>query len=266
MARALIGGWLTRGMPADRIRVIEPVESQRLWLAEHFPGITLEATASTAISQADVWILAVKPQLLAAVARELAGIAGAHRPLVISIAAGIRTADLSRWLGGSSRVVRTMPNRPALIGQGMTALYADDGIDPSDKALAANLLESVGSTLWVQREQDIDAVTGVSGSGPAYFFLLMELLEQAAVEQGLPADIGRRLAIETAYGAAALARSAADDPATLREQVTSKGGTTAAALAIFQEAGLGNIVRRAVTAATDRAAAMAVEFGQAHDE
>jgi pyrroline-5-carboxylate reductase len=265
MARALIGGWLARGMPAAHIAVVEPLESQRAWLATHFPGITLHASTTGEAMDAMVWILAVKPQVLATVARSLAVITQARRPLVISIAAGIRTTDLSRWLGDSERVVRTMPNRPALIGHGITALYASATLAAEDKAIAATLLEAVGSTIWVDREADIDAVTGVSGSGPAYFFLLMELLEDAAIAQGLPADIGRQLAIETAYGAAALARSGTDDPATLREQVTSKGGTTAAALAVFENADLRGTVRHAVKAATDRACAMAQEFGQDSD-
>jgi pyrroline-5-carboxylate reductase len=209
-----------------------------------------------------VWLLAVKPQLLGAVVRSLAAAAAARRPLVISIAAGIRAADIARWAGPAATVVRAMPNRPALLGAGATALFAP-AAPPAARATAARLLEAVGSVLWVEREADLDAVTAVSGSGPAYFFLLIEALEAAAIAEGLAPAAARQLAVATATGAARLAAESGDDPATLRAQVTSKGGTTAAALAVFEAADLRGIVARAVAAARARAGELAEEFG--HD-
>jgi pyrroline-5-carboxylate reductase len=261
MARALIGGWLAGGASAERISVVEPSADQRAWLAEHFPGISLLTEADETIAHATVWVLAVKPQRIAPIARHLSHLIGAPPPLVISILAGIRLADLGRWLG-NTRLIRSMPNRPALLGLGATALYADSHITPTDRALASQLLTAVGSVVWVDTEADIDAVTAVSGSGPAYFFLLIELLEAAGVAQGLSPDVARKLAIDTAHGAAALARTSSDDPKTLREQVTSEGGTTAAALAVFKEAKLDQIVAAAVAAATLRAQQLADDFGR----
>ena len=261
MARALIGGWLAGGATADRIWVVEPAADQRAWLAENFAGIHLLAEADASLAQATVWVLAVKPQRIAPIARHLGQFAR-HTPLIISILAGIRVADLSRWLGHAPRLVRSMPNRPALLGLGATALYADPSITLSDRALASQLLQAVGSVVWVDAETDIDAVTAVSGSGPAYFFLLIELLEAAGVAQGLPPTVARQLAIDTAYGAASLARTSTDEPKTLREQVTSEGGTTAAALAVFKDAKLDRIVADAVAAATLRAQQLADDFGR----
>jgi pyrroline-5-carboxylate reductase len=204
----------------------------------------------------------VKPQQLAMVVSALAPTAAAVRPLVISIAAGIRAANIGRWLGGAAQVVRAMPNRPALIGAGASGLYADESVPPGARDLAGRLIGAVGSAVWVPAEADIDAVTSVSGSGPAYFFLLIELLESAGIAEGLAPEVARRLAIDTAAGAAALARQGHDDPATLRAQVTSKGGTTAAALAVFEAADLRGIVGRAVAAAASRSRELAAEFGR----
>jgi pyrroline-5-carboxylate reductase len=155
-----------------------------------------------------------------------------------------------------------MPNRPALIGAGISALYADPAVDPAARAVATRLIEAVGSVVWVGTEAHLDAVTAVSGSGPAYFFLMIELLETAAIAEGLAPAVARRLAIDTAAGAAALAQSSADDPVTLREQVTSKGGTTAAAMAVFEAADLRGIFARAVAAAARRSRELAAEFGR----
>jgi pyrroline-5-carboxylate reductase len=197
------------------------------------------------------------------VVRALAPVAQRQRPLVISIAAGIRAADIARWIGPAATVVRAMPNRPALLAAGVSALYAAVDVPPPARAAAARLLEAVGSVLWVASEADLDAVTAVSGSGPAYFFLLIEALEAAAIAEGLPPDAARHLAVATAAGAARLAASSSDDPATLRAQVTSKGGTTAAALAVFEAADLRGIVARAVAAAARRSRELAEEYG--HD-
>jgi pyrroline-5-carboxylate reductase len=262
MARALVGGWVARGESASRVTVADPSAEQREWLARTFPGLGLATDNVAAAQQADVWLLAVKPQVLGAVVRSLAGAAAARRPLVISIAAGIRAADIARWTGPAATVVRAMPNRPALLGAGVTALYAA-AAPPAARTAATRLLEAVGSVLWVAREADLDAVTAVSGSGPAYFFLLIEALEAAAVAEGLEAGAARQLAVATAAGAARLAAESGDDPATLRAQVTSKGGTTAAALAVFEAADLRGIVARAVAAARARARELADEYG--HD-
>jgi pyrroline-5-carboxylate reductase len=263
MARALVGGWLARGAPPENIAIADPVESQRDWLARRFHQIALHVDNASAAAQADVWIMAVKPQLLADVACALAPLAEERRPLVISIAAGIGAADLTRWLGGHASVIRAMPNRPALIGSGVSGLYAGAEVTQKDRDTAERLLEAVGTAVWVGPETDIDLVTAVSGSGPAYFFLLIELLEAAAVTQGLSAEVARKLAVGTAAGAAALAKASGEEPAVLREQVTSKGGTTAAALEVFQAAGLQKIVAQAVAAAAERSREIATEFGAA---
>jgi pyrroline-5-carboxylate reductase len=266
MARALIGGWVARGAPASTIAVADPVASQRHWLAAAYPRVRLHAENEPAVHDADVWVLAVKPQLLHAAVRKLAPRAAQTRPLVLSIAAGIRADDIRRWLGGDIGVVRAMPNRPALIGAGISALYADPLVDAGARALATRLIEAVGGVVWVGAEAHLDAVTAVSGSGPAYVFLLIELLETAAIAEGLPRAVARRLAIDTAAGAAALAQTSADDPMTLREQVTSKGGTTAAALAVFEAADLRGIFARAVAAAARRSRELAEEFGRDRTE
>jgi pyrroline-5-carboxylate reductase len=262
MARALLGGWLQRGARAADLQVADPAQQQRAWLSAAFPGLGVHADNAAAASTADVWLLAVKPQQMASVARALAPLATGRRPLVISVAAGIRAVDLGRWLGGRVAIVRAMPNRPALIAAGVTALYADATVAAGERALAGTLLEAVGSIVWLDSEAQLDAVTAVSGSGPAYFFLLIELLEAAAIAEGLPPPVARRLAVETAYGAALLARTTAEEPATLRRQVTSPGGTTAAALAVLDAADLRGIVARAVAAAAGRAQQLSSEFGR----
>ena len=262
MARALLGGWVARGAPTTALAVADPAAEQRQWLERRFPGVAVHADNAAAAREAAVWLLAVKPQQLAAVTATLAPLAAARHPLVISIAAGVRAANIDRWLGGQASVVRAMPNRPALIAAGASALYAAAEVSGEARALAGRLVESVGSAVWVDSEDDMDAVTAVSGSGPAYFFLLIELLEEAGIAQGLRPEVARRLAIDTAAGAAALARESGDDPATLRAQVTSKGGTTAAALAVFEAADLRAIVARAVAAAAQRSRELAAEFGR----
>lgn len=262
MARALIGGWIAGGVPAGRIHVADPDATQRALLTAAYPGTGVYAANADAAAHAPVWVLAVKPQRMRTAAAGLEPLAGTARPLVISVAAGIRAADLARWLGAGAAIVRSMPNRPALIGAGITALFATSGVDAAQRAMAHALLEAVGRVVWVGAEDDLDAVTAVSGSGPAYFFLLIELIEAAAVAQGLEPAVARQLAIETAYGAARLARESPDDPATLRTQVTSPGGTTAAALAVFDAADLRAIVAAAVAAAARRSRELAAEFGR----
>jgi pyrroline-5-carboxylate reductase len=205
-------------------------------------------------------VVAVKPQQMRHVAQSLATSLAVSRPLVISVAAGIPHAALSRWLGTGVPVVRTMPNRPALNGFGATGLYAPESVGAAHRALAETIMAAVSATVWVDHESQMDTVTALSGSGPAYFFLFMEALEAAARERGLPAEVAHQLTLETAFGAAQMARQSADSLATLREQVTSKGGTTAAALAVLDAAGLRAIVAHAVAAADRRSAELGAEF------
>jgi len=259
MAMSLAGGLIGRGMESTRIIAADPVADQRQRLAE-LHDVRTTADNELAAAKADVIVLAVKPQQLREVAGGLATIVAARRPTVISIAAGVRASDLARWLGGLP-VIRCMPNSPALIGCGITALYAMPGVEEVSRQLAADILAAVGATLWLEDESLMDAVTAVSGSGPAYFFLLIEMLETAGTELGLPRDISRRLALETAVGACRMARESALAPAMLRAQVTSRGGTTEAALACLERAGLRAIFSSAVTAAARRSAELADQLG-----
>jgi pyrroline-5-carboxylate reductase len=260
MAAALISGLIKRGISPGRLVVADPNQDQLKRLVRDY-GIEAAADNAGAVQGAEAVILAVKPQLLRGVAVALAPHLQAGRPLVISVAAGIPHAALARWFGAAIPVIRTMPNRPALNGFGATGLYAPAAVGAHHRALAEDLMAAVSATVWVQHESQMDTVTALSGSGPAYFFLFMEALEAAAHERGLPADIAHRLTLETAFGAAQMARQSSEPLATLREQVTSKGGTTAAALEVLNAAGLRAIVAHAVAAADRRSAELAAEFG-----
>ena len=261
MARGLIGGLLGQGATASHITVAEPNESARSTLVRDF-GVTATADNAAAVAGARVVILAVKPQLMADVARALAPALQATRPLVISVAAGIRAERLQHWLGPDIAVVRSMPNRPALIGAGATGLYASAALSAEDRALAQQVLASTGLCLWVRSEADIDVVTALSGSGPAYFFRLAELMAEAAVAQGLEPDVAHKLAAQTLAGAGQLvAAEASPDLARMRAEVTSKGGTTEAALARFAEQGFDRLVAAAMAAAAQRSRELAEQFG-----
>ncbi len=260
MAAALIGGLTKRGLSAERIVVADPSREQLERLVQGY-GVAAAADNASAVSGAEVVILAVKPQLMRTVAHGLKESLERSKPLVISIAAGIPHAALTRWFGAEVPVVRTMPNRPALNGFGATGLYAPAAVGAANRALAETIMAAVSATVWVEHESQMDTVTALSGSGPAYFFLFMEALEAAAHERGLPNDIAHKLTLETAFGAAQMARHSTDSLGTLREQVTSKGGTTAAALAVLDAAGLHAIVAHAVAAADRRSAELAAEFG-----
>ena len=262
MAAALIGGLAKRGLRGDRVMVADPSEGQLRHLVGQY-GVGIAADNASAVAGAEVVVLAVKPQQMRGVALGLAPALMAARPLVISVAAGIPHAALARWFGPLIAGVRTMPNRPALNGFGATGLYAPAAVGAAHRALAESIMAAVSATVWVEHESQMDTVTALSGSGPAYFFLFMEALEAAAHERGLPRDIAHRLTLETAFGAAQMARQSADSLAVLREQVTSKGGTTAAALAVLDAAGLRAIVAHAVAAADRRSAELAAEFGAA---
>jgi pyrroline-5-carboxylate reductase len=264
MAGAMIGGLQSTGVVGSAITVADPIAEQLARLAERF-GVRTTQDNAAAIADADVVVLAVKPQEMGAVATSLARAmtAAPRRRLFISIAAGTRVESLARWLGGATPIVRAMPNRPALIGSGVSALFAGPGVTSAERDAAEKLLATCGVTVWVDAESQLDAVTAVSGSGPAYFFLLIEALETAAIEQGLPPATARRLAVATADGAGRMAAAAPEPPAELRAQVTSKGGTTAAALEVFEAGGLRAMVSRAVAAATQRSAELAASADRA---
>ena len=260
MAAALIGGLTQRGLPNERVVVADPSTEQLQRLVKNY-GVKSAAGNAAAVDGAEVVVLAVKPQQMRAVALGLAPHLAEARPLVISVAAGIPHAALARWVGPRIAVIRTMPNRPALNGFGATGLFAPATVGAAHRALAETIMAAVSATVWVEHESQMDTVTALSGSGPAYFFLFMEALEAAAHERGLPLDVAHQLTLETAFGAAQMARESRDSLASLREQVTSKGGTTAAALAVLDAAGLRAIVAHAVAAADRRSAELAAEFG-----
>jgi pyrroline-5-carboxylate reductase len=260
MTTALVGGALRHGTPVDAVRVADPVPAQLERLAYEF-GVRGTTDNREAAMNADLVVLAVKPQDMADAARGIAGVLAERRRIVVSVAAGIRLGDLARWLGPGVPAVRAMPNRPALIGAGVTALYAGEGVTPDDRRAVERLMIAAGESVWLDDESQMDAATAISGSGPAYFFLLVEALEAAGIELGLPHETARRLAAETARGAGRMAAESGLEPATLREQVTSKGGTTAAALAVFESAGIRDIVGRAAAAAAQRSAELAAQSG-----
>lgn len=256
MAAALIGGLCASGFNPSRIVVADRVPAQLGRLRERF-GIDVAPDNVHAVCGAQLAIFAVKPQDLHSVAEQLASIVATHQPLVLSIAAGIRIDSLRIALGGFERIVRAMPNRPALLGKGITALFAPPAVSEAQRHAVEDVLRFMGAVVWLEHENQMDAVTAVSGSGPAYFFLLAELLEKAAIDTGLPPHIAHVLAMETAYGAGCMVHEPGSDAAQLRAEVTSPGGTTAAALAVLENADLRDIVRRAVAAAAGRAAELA---------
>jgi pyrroline-5-carboxylate reductase len=255
MAAALIGGLLAKGYPAADLSVVEVVPQARDNLTARYK-VHVSAAPDPATLAADTIVLAVKPQDMRTAVAPLAGRLSTQ--MVVSIAAGIRLEDLSRWLGGHARLVRVMPNTPALVGEGMAGLFARPEVSAEERARAEAILGAVGKTVWVDDEALIDPVTAVSGSGPAYVFYFIESLEKAGVELGLTAEAARALAIQTFVGAAKLAAESPDAPGVLRERVTSKGGTTEAALKVFAAEDIAGSIGRALKAASDRGA----ELGQ----
>jgi pyrroline-5-carboxylate reductase len=251
MARSLIAGLIRRGVAPASIRVAEPVEALRSALAQDF-GVTPVADAAHAVPGTALWVMAVKPQVMREVCAGLAEAAQLAAPVVVSIAAGITGGQLDRWLGGGRAIVRAMPNTPALVGAGVTGLFANARVTPEQRALAEQVLASAGRTVWIEDEALMDAVTAVSGSGPAYVFLLAEAMEAAALEQGLPAEAARTLVLDTVLGAARMLTEAGEAPAELRRRVTSPGGTTQAAIETFQAGGLEALTAKAIDAATRR--------------
>jgi pyrroline-5-carboxylate reductase len=252
MAAALIGGLKKQGFSMAGLQVVDPVEETRERLTDHF-GVRCTPAIDAAALHCDVLVLAVKPQLMKEAVAPMAG--KLDRQLVVSIAAGLRLADIGRWLGGEtgySRLIRSMPNTPALIGAGITGLFADPSVDTEGCASAEKILAAVGKTLWVNDESLMDVVTAVSGSGPAYVFYFIEALQHAGTGLGLPEETARLLAIETFLGAAQLAAGSDERVGELRARVTSKGGTTAAALDTFASLRVNVAIGHGVAAAAAR--------------
>jgi len=251
MAASLITGLVADGYDPTKIMASDP-DSEKLAHISNLCGIHHSTDNTKAVEFAQVLVMAVKPQALEQVANSIAPAVQTSRPLIISIAAGVLEKDLEEWLGGDLALVRTMPNTPAMIKAGATVLHANPRVSTNQKDLAETVLRAVGLTLWVESESMIDAVTALSGSGPAYFFLVMEAMESAAVELGLPAETARLLTLQTALGASRMAMESSDIPATLRERVTSPGGTTEAALQAFEDGGLRELFVQALSKARDR--------------
>ena len=259
MASAIIGGLLKRGMAAGNIQVVEPLEEQRLKLRQQF-NVHPRETPSPSLASADMVVWAVKPQTF----KEAALRARFHTKtaLHLSVAAGIRSDSIAHWLG-TERVVRAMPNMPALVGQGMTALFARPAATPADRALVNNVIQTTGEHLWLDDEAQLDAVTALSGSGPAYVFYFIEAMTEAGMGMGLSQAQAHQLAVGTFVGASALARASSEPPDVLRARVTSKGGTTYAALRSMEQDNVKTLFVRAMHAAKQRARELGDEFGTA---
>ncbi|MES9911627.1 MAG: pyrroline-5-carboxylate reductase [Candidatus Sedimenticola sp. 4PFRAG1] len=260
MAASLIGGLVADGYDPKHIVVSDPDSDKLASLAARF-AIRSAADNASAVERADVVILAVKPQALRSVASDLTPAIQRHKPLIVSIAAGVREKEIQAWLGGDLALVRTMPNTPAMIQAGATVLHAGSAVSSEQRDLAESILRAVGLTRWVDDEEKMDAVTALSGSGPAYFFLVMEAMERAGIEMGLPEDTARLLTLQTALGAARMAMESSDGPALLREKVTSPGGTTERALGILQEGELLELFAKALTGAKERSVELSELLG-----
>lgn len=260
MATSLAGGLIAAGTSPASIIVAEPDADRRAQLSNQLDVATTADNLETL--QQDVVVLSVKPQLMQTVCRQLAESANVNNPLYVSIAAGIRTADIARWLGGDVAIVRCMPNTPALIQCGATALYANKSVSEVQQHLADEILRAAGITAWVADEDLLDVVTAVSGSGPAYFFLLMEAMQQTAVNLGLDKETAASLTLQTALGAARMANESELDVQELRARVTSKGGTTAAAISSLEHDDFHHNVSKALNAAYNRSRELADELGK----
>lgn len=264
MCSSLVGGLIADGYDPERIRVSDPGEEALASLRARF-GVHTTHDNREAAAGAGVVVLAVKPQILPKVAAELAPVVREHGTLVVSIAAGIRTTDLQRWLGAGAALVRTMPNTPALVKSGATALFATAAVTAAQRDQAESVLRAVGLTLWLESEEQMDAVTALSGSGPAYFFLVMEAMQGAAQAIGLPERTARLLTLQTAFGAAKMALESDEEPSLLRQRVTSPGGTTERALNVLEKGNLRELFHDALTAARDRSRELAALLGKDPD-
>ena len=258
MASCLVGGTIANGFDPDDILVSEPNEASRNRLKKEF-GIAVSEDNQAAVANATVVVLAVKPQIMRKVTMALAPALKDHA-VVVSIAAGISVESLQGWLGSSVSIIRAMPNTPSLVLAGATALFANPLATAPQKDIVSKIFQAVGYCCWVKREDQINAVIAVSGSGPAYFFRILEIMQQVGQELGLSEEIARELASHTALGASQMAKQSASSPAELKRQVTSPGGTTERALSTFQKEGLETIFRRAMTSALERAEEMSEDF------
>lgn len=261
MARSLAGGLVRNGWDRSRIVLSDPLPEQRAG-AQQALGLETYADNAEVAAHADILVLAVKPQVLAEVAAALAPTVQRKKPLIVSIAAGVRIEDIERWLGGDLPIVRVMPNTAALIGSGASGLYANARAREPQRDAAESILRAVGVTVWLEDEYLLDVVTALSGSGPAYFFLVMEALEQAAIESGLAPAQARLLTLETAFGAAKMALEGSEEPRELRRRVTSPGGTTEQAVETLEQGGLRRLFKEAFAAAVRRAGELADLFGK----
>ena len=259
MAESLIGGLLASGHKASLIHVAEPEKSRRSHLAAKY-GVDCVEDNSELVERADLLLFAVKPQLLQQIALTLRNNIQAKQSLIISIAAGVRSADLEQWLGGELAIVRVMPNTPALVRAGASGLYANHCVNSEQKNQAESIMRSVGLTVWLENEAQMDIVTALSGSGPAYIFRVIEAMEDAATRAGLARETSRLLAIETVLGAAKLAVESEDSPAELRQKVTSPGGTTEQGLKQLEQGGIEKIFQNTINAAADRSREMGDEL------
>ena len=255
MASSLISGLIASGHAPEQIWVSD-ISPDTLTALKKQLNVNTSVNNDDIINAVDVVVLAVKPQTLSAVAQSIAAQIQQKKSLVVSIAAGINQNSLSRWLGADTAIVRCMPNTPALVLTGATALHANDKVTGEQRDLAENILRSVGIALWVEDEAELDAVTAVSGSGPAYYFLLMEAMEKAALELGLTQETARLLVQQTALGAAKIALESSESPEQLRKRVTSPGGTTQRAIETFEQGGFSELVSKALHAAQDRSIEM----------
>lgn len=259
MARAIAGGLVRSGFDAANILIAEPRPEQRELLEAQFRGSLVSDDNHEVAASAGGLLLAVKPQILGSVCRDLQNVVQARKPLVVSIAAGPTVADIDGWLGGGLEIVRVMPNQPALIDQGISALFANARTDELGRILAERIMSAVGQVVWIEDESLLDAVTAVSGTGPAYVYLLIDMMIGAAIELGIDAETARTLVVQTARGAAALAAAEKEPIPALIDRVRSPGGTTTAAFECLDAAGVRGIFAAAITAARDRAESLAEE-------
>lgn len=263
MARSLIGGLVADGLPADNIHVVDKQPAVLNTMHQHY-AVQVHEDLAAAVHSASVIVLAVKPQQMQEIVKTLSA-SWPENALLISVAAGIRLDDIGRWLQQPAAIVRAMPNTPALVQAGATALFANDKVSEAQREQAEGILRAVGLTIWLDSEHKMDAVTALSGSGPAYFFLVMEAMENAAIELGLPQETARLLCLETAFGAAKMALESGVPATKLRQQVTSPGGTTERAIHELEDGGLHGLFENALVAAALRARELGDELGQDHD-
>lgn len=259
MASAIIGGMLDSGFQAAKVWVSAPDDNHLQTIKRKF-GVSVTTDNRHCAQQADIVVLAVKPQVMRDVCENIAPVVQNTRPLIVSIAAGLEAGTLDQWLGGGLPLVRVMPNTPSLVGKGAAGLFANDQVDDQQRQQVESIFNNIGVALWVEQEALLHAVTGLSGSGPAYFFLMLEALEGAATEAGIEAATARKLAIQTMAGAAEMAARSEHDPAQLKRNVMSPGGTTEQAIKTFEDGGMRDLVARAYKAAYSRSEVMAREL------